>query len=211
MVSQDDTIREQKKAALPTFKVGLFLCLLWLFVFVGTSSACIIYGVNQIKDAIENSSVNTVGQCLLLDYEEEDCLYRCMDFGGEKRCIGTTYLYTAIMESKCGDRVIQGYDERCEGSQFGRSDLVPPEVKDLLEEHTCYLYRSDCDQQFTFVHEGQNYFSGLPEIIAGIIGILACPCLCGCCWIRYWRQKEFEYEEAKSSERTTTFEGYDID
>ena len=202
MVSQSETTGELKKARLPSCKVGICGFLLWLFVCVGGFTASIVLGINQIKTEAANSSANTVGTCVLTDLEEQECLYKCFDAGGHRICRGQTWLYTAVMESKCGTEKVQGYDERCEGTTSPRSDfyMLPPEPRDILEEYECYLPFNDCEAEFTFEHEGDNFLAGVPQIIVGILGILACPCICGCLWVKYWKQKEIEYEEAKQEE-----------
>lgn len=175
----------------------------WLIVCVGGFSACIAYGLNEMRREIAGSAENIGGECLLIDYEEIECQHKCNDVGGGLYCTGYTYLYTALMEDRCGDQELTGIDERCEGSSNPRTDLSPPDVKDIYEEYTCYL--TDCDEEFSFTHDGTNYFKGLWRIILGIIGILSCPCFCGYLWVKYWRHQKKGYEETGRS-TTVVFE-----
>ena len=189
------TVTPQKEKQQAVCLGGCTLFAVWLIICVGGFSLCILFGVEAMEAEKTRNARATRGSCKLIDYEMVACSAPCRHNEGTTQCKAWTYEYVASDESRCGSELLHGTDENCEGSGGSTSPRTeighvygPPEVKDLLEEYTCYF--QTCDDEFTFVHDGDEPFAGIFRILLGSVGILFCPALC--CFLRYWQHKDKE-------------------
>ena len=116
-------------------------------------------------------STSTKEECKIVDYVESDCKYKCdcthsVDANGDhqsycKRCSGKQYIYSAIVESKCGERVLvqTKYSQKCPDNEYKINDKI-----------TCYV--PHCHYKtFTYHHHYKIIFEAvvLSIIVVGII------------------------------------------
>ena len=149
-----------------SFKACFVLGCVWLIFCLGGFGWCTLWGVGQLQNKIAHSADNTREQCLLVDYDETECVYSCSETS-DIQCAGITYQYFATIESKCDNQTLVGFDDDCSSTNAT--------MKTLETEHTCYAY--DCDSEFTFSHPGDHYAGPWLAIVCGVIGVIGMPCI----------------------------------
>ena len=122
-------------------------------------------GLSRYAEESKTLSANTQQQCFLIDYEPVDCTYSCSENNDNIQCTGTTYQYTATIETKCHNETLVGFDGDC-----------PAELRDIGEEHTCYVL--DCDSEFEFSYSGGIHWHTWGQIVIGIFIISLLPAMC---------------------------------
>ena len=148
--------------------------LLWLVFGLGGFGWMTLSGVSTYREQEKYSVDNTEEQCLLVEYEEVECEYSCSENVDNIQCDGITYQYLAIIESKCDNETVIGFDGECPANT----------MKALGTEYTCYLL--DCDSEFAFSPFETVYWKAYLVIVCGLIGVLGIPCIFLYSWIKDW-------------------------
>ena len=126
------------------------------------------YGVTRIIDGTEYASEATKEQCLLIDYKSEECSFDCDcdEDNSCSTCYGTSYEYTATVQSKCADTELYSHD-------IDDSDC-PASLKAMNSEYTCYVL--DCEEEeFSFTHASSHLVVGVLCVDAAV-WYFFCPC-----------------------------------
>eukprot|EP01084_Bolivina_argentea_P167867 291228_1 len=165
----------QEKATLSVLSV------LWLIILY----AAIFHAIPLANRGIVFST-STEENCKIMNYTTTDCVYGCdcqliMDPSGEhhkicKRCNGKQYIYKAIAESKCGNKMLiqTKHEQRC-----------PEKPYELNKVIKCYVPHCHF-KTFTYHH---HYRIILEAVILSII------CVSLLIWIPYhiftsWKRKK---------------------
>lgn len=156
--------------------IGAFLAVMGFGAWIGLN------GVAHYVSDSQTLAVNTKQQCLIVDYEAVECTYSCSENNDNIQCTGSTYQYTAIVETKCLNESLIGFDADC-----------PADLRDIGEEHTCYV--SDCESEFDLVYSGGIRWQTWGLMVIGIFVISIMPCLCICDALKDLFNKTMHYRK----------------
>ena len=129
----------------------------------------------MVETGKEYRESGTKETCLLVDFEKLECSYDCnCDSSGDGNdcdtCYGNRYLYSATVESKCGNETL-----------FQTADdlyTCPEDFIKMDTEKTCYVL--DCEEsEFTFYSYSSRITWGVVFIV--FASLLFCCGLCGIC------------------------------
>ena len=149
------------------FFVVFFIC------WYGITGVMVYFGVNMVIEGSEYSQNATNEQCLLIEFEAQECSYSCnCDSDGENcsTCYGTEYEYIATVESKCDDQPLYSHDldTNCPGA-----------LKNMGQEYNCYVL--DCEEaEFSFASPGSRIGWGIALLAFSSIFVYAPCCMLFC-------------------------------
>lgn len=139
-------------------------------------------GLSRYAEESKTLAANTKELCLIGDYEPVECSYSCSENNDNIQCTGTTYQYTATIETKCRNDTLTGFDGDC-----------PAELRTVGEEHTCYLL--DCESEFDVSYSGGIHWHTWGQIAIGIFVILLMPCMFICIGLKNLYRKLTWYQK----------------
>ena len=158
---------DQQEGYSASAKVLCCLCIFFVPLIV-IASIFLAQGIDTLKE-VQYEQIGLIqDECIIQKYYSYNCdCYNCFESGYQ-------YMYHAIANKTCGDKIILSEKDEC---QILIDKDIPYTIGD---KHTCFMY--NCDEYFTF--DSPNQLNKTAYIYYGFgIGLLILAFVCCICCI----------------------------